>query len=78
MRKNIKKVKETDDSSNYSVEIIENTRTIQLLTKQKFFLEQFKSKLASFRHFQKKADLYDAITFGFIQNCYCFSGTSLL
>lgn len=74
MRKNIKKVNETDDSSNYSVEIIENTRTIQLLNKQKFFLDRFKDKLASFRGFQKKVAFYDAITFSLTQNCFYFSG----
>lgn len=56
IRKNIHKVNEYDDSANFSVEIIENTRTIQLLNKESFFLRKFTNKLRSFRGYQTKVN----------------------
>jgi ABC-type bacteriocin/lantibiotic exporter with double-glycine peptidase domain len=65
MRKNINKIAEVDDSANNSVEIIENTRTIQLLTKEEFFLEKFSKKLHSFWKYQKNVAIFDSVMFAF-------------
>lgn len=73
MRWNIRKITETDDSANYSVEIIEHTRTIQLLTKESFFLEKFNKKLHSFWDFQRNVSIYDSIMFAFTQCFFFFS-----
>ncbi|KAI6184505.1 hypothetical protein M3Y97_00603700 [Aphelenchoides bicaudatus] len=73
MRWNIRKITELDDSANYSVEIIENTRTIQLLTKESYFLSKFDQKIRSFWAYQKNVAIYDSVMFAFTQCFFFFS-----
>uniref|UniRef100_A0A914Y8J8 ABC transmembrane type-1 domain-containing protein n=1 Tax=Panagrolaimus superbus TaxID=310955 RepID=A0A914Y8J8_9BILA len=54
-------ISQLNDSANISVEIIENVRTIQLLTREEYFLSKFTSTVEKLRIEDCKAAILDAI-----------------
>jgi ATP-binding cassette subfamily B (MDR/TAP) protein 1 len=72
-RVGLEKIAELDDSAKSAVEIIENTRTIQLLTCESYFQTKFNETLKRFAGWEKKVSLNDSISFALNQSFYFFS-----
>uniref|UniRef100_A0A915DJ85 ABC transmembrane type-1 domain-containing protein n=1 Tax=Ditylenchus dipsaci TaxID=166011 RepID=A0A915DJ85_9BILA len=78
MQKQLKIVNDVDDSAKIAVEIIENVRTIQLLTKEAYFLQKYFEKLHATMQPLIKAAIYDALMFSitqsfmYVSDLFCF------
>ncbi|KAI6196540.1 hypothetical protein M3Y94_01121600 [Aphelenchoides besseyi] len=73
MKKAMKEVTDLDDSAKFAVEIIEQTRTIQLLAREEHFCRRFDNSLFRFREFEKRIAICDALMFAFTQSFIFFS-----
>ncbi|KAI6193974.1 hypothetical protein M3Y96_01075800 [Aphelenchoides besseyi] len=73
MKKAMKEVTDLDDSAKFAVEIIEQTRTIQLLAREEHFCRRFDNSLFRFREFEKRIAICDALMFAFTQSFIYFS-----
>uniref|UniRef100_A0A914C9R2 Uncharacterized protein n=1 Tax=Acrobeloides nanus TaxID=290746 RepID=A0A914C9R2_9BILA len=85
MEKFLGKAGELDDSSKLAVEIVESIKTIQLLTKEQYFLEKYAQKLEIVEKLHKKAAVFDSIifaltqSFGYFTDVCCYGyGISLI
>ncbi|KAH7727055.1 P-glycoprotein [Aphelenchoides avenae] len=68
MQKTLDDVGTLDDSPKQAVEIIENVRTIQLLTREGYFLGKYTRKLAEIRSLLIRASVYDSVSFALMQS----------
>ncbi|CAD5231285.1 unnamed protein product [Bursaphelenchus okinawaensis] len=69
IQKGMLKVQKTDDSAKVAVEIIENSRTIQLLTRETYFAKKYDQCLERIEETEKKVLLADSVVFCVTQSC---------
>uniref|UniRef100_A0A1I7RJB3 ABC transporter ATP-binding protein n=2 Tax=Bursaphelenchus xylophilus TaxID=6326 RepID=A0A1I7RJB3_BURXY len=73
MQDGIRAVQKRDDSPKLAVEIIENTKTIQLLTREKYFAEKYDQSLEAPESEEKKVIWADSVTFSITQSAMYLS-----
>uniref|UniRef100_A0A0N5ACI3 ABC transmembrane type-1 domain-containing protein n=1 Tax=Syphacia muris TaxID=451379 RepID=A0A0N5ACI3_9BILA len=66
------KLTKNDQSGKLSVEIIENVRTIQLLTREQIFNNRYFHTLDAFRKAEDRKGLVEALNFALSQSFKCF------